>query len=190
MSVADDPLQDIARVARLHRCETVLLGLSVISPEQSETPVERLLGALDANVVILRSPPEWRLELVQEILIPMAGRGGHETLLALLLGSLLRNRRCRITFLRVLPAAATTDQVRRAERELQLFSEDEVGQPCRVVVLRSDDPVSVVAEQARRADLLILGVQRLGRRKKLFGHFTRLLAQRTSCPLIVMSSRG
>jgi nucleotide-binding universal stress UspA family protein len=38
--------------------------------------------------------------------------------------------------------------------------------------------------------LTILGVQRHGRRKKLFGDFTLQIAQRTSCPLIVISRRG
>jgi nucleotide-binding universal stress UspA family protein len=37
---------------------------------------------------------------------------------------------------------------------------------------------------------LILGVQRHGRRKKLFGGFTRQIAQRTTCPIIAMSRKG
>ena len=39
-------------------------------------------------------------------------------------------------------------------------------------------------------DLVIVGAQRLGRREKLFGSFTRQLARQTSCPIIVMSRRG
>ena len=61
-------------------------------------------------------------------------------------------------------------------------------------VAKTCDTVScgleTVARRADESDLLILGVQRHGRRKKLFGGFTRQIARRTSCPIIVMSRRG
>ncbi len=113
-TVAPQPMEEIARVARLHRCESVLLGLSEISEDSHGTHLESLLGTLDANVVVLRSRPDWRLTDVEKILVPIAGRGGHDHLRALLLGSLLRSTQREVTFLRVLPTDAGHDEVRRA----------------------------------------------------------------------------
>ncbi len=189
-TVAPRPMDEIARVARLHRCESVLLGLSEISEDNHGTHLEFLLGRLDAHVVVLRSRPDWRLGDARKILVPIAGRGGHEHLRAQLLGSLLRNADREVTFLRVLPAGARPDEMRRAERDLVRLAEDEGRKSHRVEVLQSDDALGAVAQRADESDLLILGVQRLDRHKKLFGGFTRQIAQRTSCPIIVMSSRG
>ena len=193
-TVASQPMAEIARVARLHRCESVLVGLSAILEGNQETLVESLLGTLDADVVVLRSSENWRLSEAKKILIPVAGRGGHEPLLALLLGSLLRNAEREVTFLRVLATSAKSDEMRRAERDLRRLAEDLPDErfrtACRVEVLRSDDPLASVVEHAERSDLLILGVQRFDRRKKLFGDFTRQLAQRLSCPIIAISRRG
>ena len=183
-------MAEIARVALLHRCESVLLGLSEISQGSQEGQLESLLGTLDANVVVLRSRADWRPTAVQQILIPVAGRGGHEHLIALLLGSLLRSADREVTFLRVLPSGAKPDEVRRAQRELAQLAADEVRQQSHVEIVQSDDPLAAVAERADASDLLILGVQRHGRRKKLFGSFTRQIAQRTTCPIIVVSRRG
>ncbi len=95
-----------------------------------------------------------------------------------------------MTFLRVLPTNAKPDEVRRAKRELVRLSGDEARQPCHVDILRSDDALNRIAERAEESDLLFLGIQRHGRRKKLFGSFTRQLAQRTSCPIILISRNG
>ncbi len=189
-TVAPKPMDEIARVARLHRCESVLLGLSEISDDAKGAHLESLLSALECNVVVLRQRTAWRLEDVKEILVPVAGRGGHEHLLALLLGSLLRSGGRRATFLRVLPTTATADDVRRARRELRNLWGGEIREGCTVDVVQSDDPLETIAHRAEQADLLILGIQRVGRRKKLFGQFTRQLVGRTSCPILLMSRRG
>ncbi len=189
-TIAPHPMEEIARVARLHRCESVVLGLSTIAAEGHDAHLEALLGRLDANVVVLRSRHEWQLKDARRILIPVAGRGDHEHLRAMLLGSLLRTAPREVTFLRVLPADATVDDRRRSERMLRQVANDEVRRPCQIEVLTNDDPLAAVAARADNSDLLILGVQRHGRHKKLFGGFTRQLAQRTNCPLIVISRRG
>jgi nucleotide-binding universal stress UspA family protein len=56
--------------------------------------------------------------------------------------------------------------------------------------VQSDDVLAAVSAKADESDLLILGVQRHGRHKKLFGDFTRQIAQRTTRPIIVISRRG
>ncbi len=190
-TVAPQPMKEIARVAHLHRCESVLLGLSEISENNHGQHLESLLGTLDTNVVVLRSRKDWQLAGVRKILIPIAGRGGHEHLRARLLGSLLRMIQREVTFLRVVPEDMKPDELRRAQRDLQRLANDEVRQrPHQTIVVQDADALAAVAARAEESDLLILGVQRIGRRKKLFGEFTRQIAQRTSCPMIVISRRG
>ncbi len=190
MTVAPRPLEEIARVARLHRCQSVVLGLSEIPKGDQATQFEELLGALECDVVVLRQPPGWKLDDAAEILVPVAGRGGHDHLLALLIGSLLRGGRRRATLLRVLPATASASDIRRAERELHPFTAGDLESRSTIEVVPSEDPLSTIANRADRADLLVLGVQRLGRRKKLFGAFTQQLVQRTARPIIIVSRRG
>jgi nucleotide-binding universal stress UspA family protein len=168
----------------------VLLGLSEFSADRQGHQLEGLLGTLDASVVFLRSGVDWKLTDAKKILIPTAGRGGHESLLALLLGRLLRTNEREVTFLRVLPTSAKADEVRIAKRDLRRLADDAVRDQCHVEVVQSDDALTTIASHADASDLLILGVQRLGRRKKLFGNFTRQIAQRTRCPIIAMSRRG
>ena len=187
---ASHAMQEIARVARLHRCESVLLGLSKISEDDRGSDLESLLGTLDANVIVLRSRADWRLSEARRILVPVAGRGGHEQLLAQLLGSLLRDGARDVTFLRVLSANAGPEDVRRAKRDLSQVAAGNLRRNCHTEIVQSDDPLDVICSRANESDLLMLGVQRHGRRKKLFGDFTREISRRTTCPLIIMSRGG
>jgi APA family basic amino acid/polyamine antiporter len=184
-TVAPNPMEEIARVVRLHRCESVLLGLSEISTDTEGTPLERLFATVDADIAVLRTRDDWKLEEATRILVPVAGRGNHEHLLVRLLGSLHRTAVRHVTFLRVLPEKSGPRVVRRASRELQYLTDSISGSTAEVV--QHNDVLSTVAEKAEDYDLLVLGLQRHGRCKKLFGEFTRRIAQRTSCPLVVIS---
>jgi basic amino acid/polyamine antiporter, APA family len=189
-TVARDPMAEIARVTRLHRCESVVLGLSQFSESKTGTPLELLLGTLDADVVIVRARGEWSLQGVQRILIPVGGEEGHEHLMARILGSLSRFAPRETTFVRVVPTDTPKKQIDGMTRDLEQLGEDVIGPSARGVVLISNAPAEAVAAEARKCDLLMLGVQRIGRRNKVFGRFTRELASKTECPLIVISRRG
>ena len=52
-TVGANPMEEIARVARLHRCQSVLVGLGEISEVSHGTPVEWLLGELDSDIVVV-----------------------------------------------------------------------------------------------------------------------------------------
>jgi nucleotide-binding universal stress UspA family protein len=188
-SMAEDPMREIARVARLHRCETVLLGLSDITSEPGNRRLESLIGNLDANVMILRAPGKWRLDRVHKILIPVAGRGGHEHLILRLLGSLLRETNRQAVFLQVLPSRATGGERRKAIRVLRLLAEH-IGEQAGYEVVMNDDPLSEICQRADQSDLLVLGVHRVGRDEKLLGAFTRKIAMQTQCPILIASRRG
>ena len=66
-TIASHPMEEIARVARLHRCESMLLGLPDISEGREGRQLESLLETLDTNVVVLRSPKGWQLAEAESI---------------------------------------------------------------------------------------------------------------------------
>ncbi len=188
-TVSPDPMPEIARVAKLHRCESVLLGLSKINRNENDSPLEVLLGQLDSDVVVLRATGNWSLSQTQRILVPVAGRGGHDYLLARILASFSRQQKSVVTFMRVLPTVADATEFRKAQRELDRMAHDHVFGSSEQIVVKSDDPVDIISTAAE-GQLVILGVQRIGPRRKLFGQFTRKIARQTESPLIVISRRG
>lgn len=189
-TVSPQPMEEIARVARLHRCESVLLGLSEIAEDGEGTELESLLSKLDTDVVVLRAAKDWQLADTQRILVPVAGRGGHDYLLARLLGSLSRKQKRQVTFLRVVPTETSPADLKRVKRDLDRLARDNAGTRCEREVIQSDDPEQAIAQRADESSLVILGVQRIGPRRKLFGGFTRQIAAQTTCPIIVISRRG
>lgn len=189
-TVASEPMTDIARVARLHQCGSVLVGLSHIPEEGDKSHMESLLADIDADVVALRARDDWTLHGAKRILVPVAGRGGHESLLARLLGSITRSSAREVTFLRILGPDARPDEIARTKRELNRLSGDLIRGISHVEVVQSESAVEAVAELADSFDLIIIGAHREGRHKEVFGDFTRGLAHSTRVPLIVMSKRG
>ena len=190
MSVSAEPMEEISRAARIHRCESVLLGLSEITEDATDTPIEGLLSRLEMDVVVLRAPKNWQLTERKRILIPVAGKGGHDHLLVRILGSLARQQQCDIRFLRVVRVDATQSDRRRAKRELQRLAGINFSGVCQCDVVVSDDPVAAVVNASQDVGLMILGVQRIGKKKKLFGRFTRQVSREANCPLLVISRRG
>lgn len=188
-TVSPEPMEEIARVAKIHRCESVLLGLSEIKEDSEDTPLEGLLSQLETDVVVLRATRNWHLAGTEKILVPIGGRGGHDYLLARLLGSLTRLQKCQVTFLRVVPEDIDPAEYRRAKRELDRTAYDNIVGRSERVLLKSDDPISAITEAAKD-QMVILGVQRIGPHRKLFGSFTRQIARRSDSPLIVISRRG
>lgn len=71
-TVAADVWSEIARVARLHRCETVLLGLPRLDSPGVEAKLEALIATLDADVVVLRPPR--RFQIADAKRMPLRGR--------------------------------------------------------------------------------------------------------------------
>ena len=98
-TVAPSPMEEISRVSKLHQCEVVLLGLSKIGDDNDGSSLEWLLSTVAADVVVLRAGVNWQLQNAKRILVPIAGRGGHDYLLARLLASLVRSSQREVTFL-------------------------------------------------------------------------------------------
>jgi len=189
-TVSAHPWTEITRVARIHRCESLLLGLTSVNEEVIGTQIENTMSQVDCDVVVLRAKQDWQFSEVRRVLVPVGGRGGHDVLLARLLGSLCRTGAREITFLRVLPQGASDLVVAGARRLLTRFAVDQVPGPSRVEVVRNDSISAEITRRAAASDLVILGSQRLGRRQKLLGDMALRVARDSSCAIILISRRG
>ena len=102
-TIAPQPWSEIIRVARIHRCESLMLGLSDVDSPEALKQLENLMSQVDSHVIVLRGPDGWKLSSVKKVLVPLGGRGQHDQLRARLLGSLYRHGIRQIDFLQVLP---------------------------------------------------------------------------------------
>lgn len=190
-TVAQDPWPEIARVAGAHRCESLLMGMTQLDDTSATADhIEDLMSAVDCDVVVLRAPPEWELAGAGRILVPLGGKGYQDTLRARLLGSLSRAKSPEVSYLRVMPLGTPDGEIRRIERELDQFARSEAPGFGRARVLRSDDAAAEVVRECAGSDLTIIGVQRLSRRKKLFGPFAMKVVAETQGALLLISRRG
>ncbi|MDA1051250.1 MAG: amino acid permease [Planctomycetota bacterium] len=185
-TVAQEPWDEIARVAKTHRCETLLLGLSELDGASAGSALERLINQVECDVVLLRAPKGWQLATANRILVPTGGQGGHDRLLARLLGSLARTVQRQVTLSKVVPTPATKQQEEAASRDLTRRNHDLCAGAANVRVIRDDNAVDCIASAANENDLVILGIQRSSRRVKVLGNFVLDLARRTDVPLLII----
>ena len=190
ITVSGDPWSEISRVARAHRCESVLLGLSRLDTPGVEGRVEELIGRLDADVVVTRAPARWRLGNAKRVLVPIGGRADHSYLRARLFASLSRRGAAHLTFLRVVEPDVDKAVRRAAEREVHALAGDEASGPYDVEVVATQDPGTELVRRAADHDAVVMGMQRLSRRQKVFGGLPLRVARETEVPLILISRRG
>jgi len=184
---ASEAWEEIRRVARLHRCESLLLGLGPLSQMGGDDRLGWLLDSVDCDVALMRAPQEWRLERARRVLVPVGGRGLQHGLRARLLGSLSRTAPREVTFLRVLPERATDAEAGMARRELERMARDKVPGECRLEVARHDDVVSAILTAAARHDLVVLGLPRVGRQRAVLDGAARRIAHEAPCAAILLS---
>ena len=188
-TIASDAWPEIARVAQVHDCETVLVGLSDLTDAGIEASLERLLGELQADTVILRAPPRWRMVDARRVLVPIGGRRDHSHLRARLLASLSRSGDRSMTFLHAVGTTTSLDERRRAEREIRKLARDEAAGPYEVKVDVTDAPVEAIIERASGVDLVVLGMERREQGTRPLGTLGLAIAQRTDVPLVLISRR-
>ncbi len=186
MTIADSPWREIERVAKVRQCECILLGLTRLDETRTLNELEHLLNGVDCDVAVLNAPLGFDLSAVRRVLVPAGGRGGQHELRARLLGSLRRSARRDIEFLRLLPAGASDEAVKDAERALLRLANDEAGGKPHVSVRSASDAVEAVVDAAQGADLLVLGLPRIDGRA-LFGDFAIKVASRAPCATIMLS---
>ncbi len=186
-TIAARPWPEIARVARLHRCESLLLGASEMNEGTVGTPLDELIGQVGCNVVVLRAPAGWELSKVKNVLVPIAGHRNHGRLRARLLSSLASHGDHTFTYLRVLPEVAGDVAIRQARRYLQQIARDETPGDRTIEVVRSPSAVETISEYAGRSDLCILGLHRERGKRRAFSEFTLRIARSTACPIIMIN---
>ncbi|MCB9895364.1 MAG: amino acid permease [Planctomycetes bacterium] len=189
-TVADDPWAEIARVARTRGCQSLLMGMSKLTENEHGEQLESLMSSVDADVVVLRAQPEWKERDAKTILVPVGGKGAQDELRARMLGSLSREEQREVIYLRVLGNDVSDPEALKIEEELERVAMSEAPGFGKVRIVRSDNPIDEVARQCEQADLTIIGVQRMGKRKKHFGRFAMAIVQKTTHAVMLISRRG
>jgi len=188
-TTAPDVWREIARVARDHDCETVLLGFPRLTEPGLEAKLEGLIAELEADVVILRAPRRWQVAEATRVLLPTGGRRDHSLLRARLIASLSRSGARSLTYLRILPPTTPPDARRRLERDLRTLARDEAIGSYEVVVECTDRPREVLLRHAAAADLVVMGTMRRGKYWQGFGELTLAMAHETGVPLVLIGRR-
>ena len=139
--------------------------------------------------MILRARENWQLSKAERILVPVAGRGGHEYLMSGVLGSLSRDNNRKITYLRVMPPGTSHADEQREQRAMRELAEDQMRSQAEIQIVQHKEAALAIAEQAQDFDLIILGATRSDRKAKVIGKFTQRITELTDCPLLVLSSQ-
>lgn len=191
VTMAEKPWSEISRVASTHRCESLLLGLTDLKEKVMGAQLEKLMSVVDCDVIILRAPKDWHMKDVRKILVPVRGRSEHNILRARLLTSLCRTGQHEVTFLRIVPKHTSIKNCKKMSKELLNLAEDEVrGVYPKVEIVRSDVAEDELIKYANANDLIILGLQRSGIRRKYFGEITLKIARNTQGAVIMISRKG
>lgn len=188
VTVAINPWREIYRVARDRSCERLLIGMSAVGETERVHQLEELMGRLRCELSVLNAPPEWDLDEVGRILVPVGGRGNHDQVRARLLAGLCADRARRITLLRILPSSASPDAVGAARRSMEELAREEGYANFDVQVVCTDDVVEAASAAAADTDLVVLGLQRQSRNRRGFSSLGLEIAKR--CPVATIMIGG
>ncbi|MEM6455467.1 MAG: universal stress protein, partial [Acidobacteriota bacterium] len=200
ITIADQPWEEIGRVAQLHRCEKLLVGLGRLYDDDGGTskvlePLERLLSSVESDTVVLRAPQGWHPSRVQRVLVPVGGRRDHSHLRARILASLCREGCAVITFFGAVEAAADEHALALLHAELDELAQDEVGRGpdggrathAAIEVARVEGAIAdAIVERAQASDLVVLGLRRISKRRTALGPLALRVARETQCPLLLI----
>lgn len=190
MTVAPNRWAEIARVARLHRCESILLGFRSMAEQVREPGFNELVSGTTADVILLRMPPGWSFPDTKRILIPIGGKGSHSPLRARLLGSVRRQGSPEGSYVCLLPPSVKSEERRRARKLVQARAEDEMGGHATTTVETCADPAREIIRRAADHDLLILGLQQTRGRGRAVSDFTLRVASETGCAILLLGHGG
>lgn len=190
ITVSDQPWDEICRISSFHDCESLLLGFGKLSEELMGDHLEHLMSTVDSHVVLLRAAPGFCLSNVKRILVPVGGRRDQSRLRARLLGSLCRMGDREIVFLGAFSEDTPQEVCDAAEADLNALAHDEAPGHAHVRIVRGSDVAEELIAEAAGYDLVLMGLQRLGARRKSFGKLALKVTRETSGPLLMISRRG
>jgi len=192
VTVSADPWTEIVRVARVHRCASVLLGMANLTDTSLRGRLEGLVSKLPGNVVIFRAPQDWHPRSVHNVLVPIGGRVVHNALRARLLNG-LRSRidgELMVRYLLVLPMSTSEKERQRAEQLWSHLVTDETSTKSHVNAVLNDDIAAAISEAASAADLVVFGLNTPDPTRRVFGSLTTQLIQNIKCAVMVIGQRG
>jgi len=191
-TLADDPWEEIARVARTLDCEGLLVGLSDLHDDATLARLDELLGRVRSDVVVLRAPEGWHLERCRKVVVPFAGRADQERLRARVLASLSRLTSPLVEVVRLLPDDVGEVSRRRVQRQLERWVEGRDLGRVRCITEPTDDPVAALVRRAADADLLVLGLPRRDAGGHALGSFAAAVVAGTpaTCAVMLIHARS
>jgi APA family basic amino acid/polyamine antiporter len=189
-TIAEHPWEEIERVAKVHNCRSLLLGLSDLSDFQTSQNLEKLVKNVKSDVVVFRQPfSGWKITEARKVLIPVAGLDSHDTLRARVAASLWRASQPEITFIQVLPSNTPQETLQKNHSRLSRFAGRIIPGKTEVRIIPNDDAKSELIKQATEHDLVIMGLGKPGKNEKAFGNIALSLAEETNTALIFISKK-
>jgi amino acid transporter len=188
VTFAESPLDEIRRIAEEHQCQTLLLGLGNIA-QMRESQLESLIDDVDSDVALMRIPDGWSLGNVKSILVPVGGLGDQHEMRARLLGSIGRSSPRDVSFVTVLSPDASPSDVKRVRRDISKLADLKVRGASKVLVLQAEDAAEAILNEAKKHDLMLIGLQSVGKGRKVFSDFTLRIAREAECASIFLSRR-
>ncbi len=190
ITIAEEPWAEMARVAKFHSCKSILIGLSNITELQTQKDIDRLVNAVECDVVIFRQPfSGWKISDVKKILVPVAGFSEHDLLRARLLASLWRENQPMVSFVQILPTNTPTDVVSKSHKKLHSFASQIIPGEKRSRIYLDDNPKQLLISLSNKSDLVILGLTAPGPNRPVLGNLPIALATDTSCGLIFINRK-
>jgi amino acid transporter len=187
ITMSSDPWKEIERVARVHQCQSLLLGPGDFSDPKTAQKVEKLISRVKCDVVVLRQPhPGWDITSARSILIPVAGYDKHDLLRARIAASLWRKTRPEITFLQIVPSSTSRDEHRKFRRILERFAAEIIPEKTRCQVLLSDDVLGSLVRCTSEHDLVVMGLGRIKPEDKAFGPVPLAMIDQTDTALVLI----
>lgn len=188
-TISPFPWEEIERVVNVHRCRSILLGLSSLDELKTTENLEQLLSRVKCDVVVFRQPYSgWKISGVRRVLMPVAGFGSHDVLRARVAASLWRLCQPEFHFIQILPEGTAKEVQQRNYEKLSRFSKRIIPQNSVAEIRVSPDPREELKKQASEHDLVIMGLGQRGPGKKAFGSIAMKMASETDTALIFISN--
>ncbi len=187
-TIAEHPWEEIERVIKVHRCRSVLLGLSDLNDLKTNQNLEQLVKRVKCDVVVFRQPHSgWRVTEAKKVLIPVAGFSSHDTLRARIAATLWRTSQPEITFLQILLSNTSKEIQRKNRKNLARFAGRIIPGETKTKIVLSDNVKDELIHHASENDLVIMGLGKPGPKEKAFGNVALALAAETDTGLIFIS---
>lgn len=189
-TIAEHPWEEIERVAKVHNCRSLMLGLSDLNDIQTNENLEKLVRHVKSDVVVFRQPhSRWKITDARKILIPVAGLDNNDPLRARVAASLWRASQPEITFVQILPPNTPAETIRKNHLRLSRFAGRIIPGKTNVQIIPSSNVLEELVSLSAEHDLVIMGLGKPGLHEKAFGKVPLTLAEQTDTALIFISKK-